>query len=66
MPSLKLSMAQRYALKRCEHSPWSGSNTNATMRALERRGLVTGERHPRMSLSLMWTITYAGLDALKG
>jgi DNA-binding MarR family transcriptional regulator len=62
---MKLSTAQFRALQRCKSEPWSGSNTNATMIALEKRGLVTGEPHPRMTLCLMWTITDAGREWLE-
>jgi hypothetical protein len=64
MPAL--SYRQKETLRRCAKEPIPAGNTNATLSSLERRGLVEGKRHPRLSLYCMWTITDAGLALLAG
>lgn len=62
----KLSYRQIDWLRRLAKEPWVGSNTNSTMEALERRGLVDGVYNHSRTFCLTWTITAAGRAHLEG
>lgn len=63
---IKLSDTQRYRLRRLEIGGWYGSNTNPTMRVLEKHGFVLFTSGALVRFSGVWTITDAGREYLKG
>lgn len=66
--SRSLSLSQRYVLQELVRRGGSLSrgNTNPTLNALERKGLVTSTQTPksRLMLEFVWSITDAGRAAL--